>query len=827
MIDHEDVDHRPIPPEDRPVSLDHAFESFLDPPRELGLIPFWFWNDDLEEDELIRQLHAFHEAGFGGVMPHARVGLSRRVGYLTDEFFRLMRRVVEEAASLEMKVILYDEGSYPSGSACGAVVAENSDFASRGILLWTRDIEGPHSGFWRPNTGRAMEDRHVCTVLGRVDPNGRIEARSVERLQPYDHNIFKIDVADGVWKAMSVWDVASGGIIRGVYEDQEDGHATAPPAGNILDPEAVACFLQLTHDRYFEELSEYFGNTVIAMFTDEPSVLGKGSKRQGRDNGARTTMKPWTTGLDNELAERWDEDPGAWLPALWLDYDERTEAFRQRFNDTVQSRLSHVFYAAQSEWCERHGIELTGHPAESNDLSSLRLFQMPGQDMVWRYVEPDRPTAMEGAHSVAAKAATSGARLRNRRRILTEVCGAYGWGLTLDEVKWLFDWHLVRGNNLVNPHAVFYSIRERRAWESEPDLALHNVWWPYFPAIAHYARRVSWLLTDGEHICDVAILGDGNDLPWKAAKQLYERQIDFLYLDDVAVAGSSVKDGRLCVGPQQYRVVVVDDLPEMTENARSRLDAFAATGGTVIQFPSESALPEEIDRAVAPDVRLSPADPALRFMRYRKSGLDFYLLVNEGERPIQGELQLSLQGSVHVWDPLNAARLPVWGTSTSDGLAIDLNLERRETRVIAVDPSGTFSPDPDPVRTSRSCTPVDSGWVVKSSDGLRVFDRLGDWSRKEGWELFSGMMTYETDLHVEKDGRVELDLGRVGDIADVRVDGKPAGTRMWAPYRLDLGTLTAGRHQLEIRVTNSMANAYEGMQLPSGLMGPVTVEVET
>ena len=162
-------------------------------------------------------------------------------------------------------------------------------------------------------------------------------------------------------------------------------------------------------------------------------------------------------------------------------------------------------------------------------MSVLRYFQYPGQDMVHHYIEPGKASAVEGDHSVAAKAATSGARLQGARRILTEVCGAYGWGLTLDETKWLFDWHLVRGNNLMCPHAVYYSIRDRRAWESEPDLGVHNVWWPHFHHLADYGRRVSWLLSDGQHVCDVAILGDGNDLPWRAAKQLYQNQIDFLY----------------------------------------------------------------------------------------------------------------------------------------------------------------------------------------------------------------------------------------------------------------------------------------------------------
>lgn len=801
------------------MNHDHAFETFLDPPREFGLIPFWFWNDDLDEDELIRQLRAFHDAGFGGVMPSARIGLSRRVGYLTDEYFRLMRRVVEEAAALDMKVILYDEGTYPSGSACGAVVAENPDYASRALRLYEHDLEGPHVGFWRPNTGRALLDRHIGTVLGHISAAGTIDPGSVRLLTPHAHTIFKIDVPAGSWKVMSVWDTASGGVIRGAYPDQEDGHATAPASGDILNPEAVGCFIRLTHDRYYEELADHFGTTIIAMFTDEPSVTGRGASRRGG------RIKPYTPGLPEWLEAKWGENPRTWLPALWVDYGEGTDRFRQRYADAIQDRLSEVFYTAQSEWCEKHSIALTGHPADSNDLTSLRQFQMPGQDMVWRYVEPDRPTAVEGAHSIAAKAATSGARLSNRRRILTEVCGAYGWRLTLDEVKWLFDWHLVRGNNLINPHAVFYSIRDRRAWESEPDLALHNIWWPYFGLIANYARRLCWLLTDGEHVCDVAILGNGNDLPWQAARQLYQRQIDFLYLDDRAVADSTVGDGRMRVGSQQYRVVIIDGELQLSTEAGEKLDAFTASGGTVIHYDEEMSLPAKIGHTITSDIVLSPPNPDLRFIHYRKAGLEFYLLVNEGEHRIKGELDLALSGHAEQWDPLTGEKREVSGESADEGMTIELELERRGSLIIAIDPSATFGCAPAERTNLEAQAIVETDWTVRAPDGSVVFEGIGDWSRQEGWELFSGTLSYCAELVVPKTGEAWLDLGIVGDIAEIILDESPIGTRMWSPYRLRLGVLEAGPHDLEVRVTNSMANAYEGMQLPSGLMGPVTLQV--
>jgi hypothetical protein len=37
----------------------------------------------------------------------------------------------------------------------------------------------------------------------------------------------------------------------------------------------VQKFIELTHEKYYAELSEYFGDTIIAFFTDEPNILGR------------------------------------------------------------------------------------------------------------------------------------------------------------------------------------------------------------------------------------------------------------------------------------------------------------------------------------------------------------------------------------------------------------------------------------------------------------------------------------------------------------------------------------------------------------------------
>jgi hypothetical protein len=67
-----------------------------------------------------------------------------------------------------------------------------------------------------------------------------------------------------------------------------------------------------------------------------------------------------------------------------------------------------------------------------------------------------------------------------------------------------------------------------------------------------------------------------------------------------------------------------------------------------------------------------------------------------------------------------------------------------------------------------------------------------------------------------------LDLGQVGDIAEVVVNGMPIGVRAWAPYIWAIDRVCrAGDNWLDVRVTNSMANRLEGLQRPSGLLGPV------
>ncbi len=109
---------------------------------------------------------------------------------------------------------------------------------------------------------------------------------------------------------------------------------------------------------------------------------------------------------------------------------------------------------------------------------------------------------------------------------------------------------------------------------------------------------------------------------------------------------------------------------------------------------------------------------------------------------------------------------------------------------------------------------------------------LGDWRTALHLPHHSGVVEYEAEVEVEGGGaQAWLDLGYVRGTAQVWVDGRDAGVRLWHPFRFVLPPAGgAGRHRIRVRVTNTLGAHYEvgrptslvaGGQGAGGLFGPV------
>jgi len=278
--------------------------------------------------------------------------------------------------------------------------------------------------------------------------------------------------------------------------------------------------------------------------------------------------------------------------------------------------------------------------------------------------------------------------------------------------------------------------------------------------------------------------------------------------------------------------------------------------------PSEArALP------LQPDVRLNGAAmKAIKWLHRRTGETEIYFLSNQTESPQAFTADFRVNGlQPEVWDPESGSITAVPAYRNDDGrtqielalpaigstfvvfrhaaepqhlLAISspkgpahLNADVRVTAAgleflapgIYQVKGSRGAPHDMPVGRLPSSLVMRGPWQVDFAPAVgRPFSRelayLKSWidEADETVKYFSGTATYRATLVVPADAlgsdvRAELDLGNVGDLASVRINGRPAGSRWTFPFAVDATSLLhAGENTIEIAVTNAWANRMIG-----------------
>lgn len=461
-------------------------EQILNPPKEFTAVPFWFFDDEFDCERVRNQLKDFCAKGVHAFVLHPRIGIPESMEYLSDEYFDAVKYIVDTAAELDMHVVLYDEGMYPSGSAHGEVVKFDPSFASVGITLRDDDSKGK--------------------VLARLS-NGKYLVEDF-----------------------------SGGTIRGIHFGEDDGEAGAPASADILNPAAVDKFIELTHDQYYKHLKKYFGNVVIGFFTDEPCVLG-------RNAGA---FRAWTPGLEEAFAANGGrlEDLGALFENR---ENESTRIYhdtvKKRLMDVFYTKLSSwceahgIAFMGHPETSDDLDEEMFFH-IPGQDLIMRRVSPEHGAISGLDSVQA----------KCSADVARLKGRRRNSNECFG-VCNRNNipWYMTAGDMKWFIDWLGIRGVNLFIPHAFYYSVAGERKGERPPDVGPHNIWWPYFSQFADYMRRLSWLMTDNETTAKTAVVCRSNAMPVDEVAWFYQNQTEFMYLPAAMLDECTIDGGKLCI----------------------------------------------------------------------------------------------------------------------------------------------------------------------------------------------------------------------------------------------------------------------------------------
>jgi hypothetical protein len=235
---------------------------------------------------------------------------------------------------------------------------------------------------------------------------------------------------------------------------------------------------------------------------------------------------------------------------------------------------------------------------------------------------------------------------------------------------------------------------------------------------------------------------------------------------------------------------------------------------------------------------VSDAFPVLQHRR-RIDGRDFFWLANNTDQVQSSEAAFrDVRGGASIWDCETGMIRPVASIETDDGSRLALVFKPYEAYWLVFDPKGNvYAGRPERLPEIVTVSTVDGSWKVTCDPKIQpvmefplqppaefangVNKPLADW-KEWGLQKFSGLMDYVKTVKVNRPARgLKLDLGRVCHAAEVWVNGKGCGTRLWGPHVFDVGdALRPGANEIRVRVANLINNSY-GEFAESGLLGPV------
>ena len=315
-------------------------------PTMYNLIPMLALTGNPTREKIQNTLKGFCNIGIKAALLYPRSGCE--VEYMSDRWFEVCRDAIDFARENGMKIWLYDDFNWPSGSCKGSVTKNHPEYIARIMCV----------------------------------ENGEVKIKSA--------------LKDGM---------------------KPDAQILA----DVLNPDAVRCFIDSTHEVYYSHFGEDFGKTVEAFFTDEPSFCYNAKRARGE--------YPYYDGIEKDYAEKFRSD----FMTDFLHYynndvkNAECRDFPKRYYDLLGERFAASYTGQLADWCEKHGILCTGHmlsdghtvngiEANGDIFKPLMEMQLPGID--------DITTDFNGNEAILYSVA-SALRYNGKKHLMSELF-AYG-----------------------------------------------------------------------------------------------------------------------------------------------------------------------------------------------------------------------------------------------------------------------------------------------------------------------------------------------------------------------------------------------------------------
>ena len=506
-------------------------------------------------------------------------------------------------------------------------------------------------------------------------------------------------------------------VVRTAYEHTHasNNYYAARRYMNLIDDRAVRCFLEKTHEQYWSRLEPFFGNTIQATFTDEPSLIAvnigqipeAARKRVPVVDPVDGSVKclprvPWCSDLPERYQQRFGEDLLQHRKRLFQGTEPEDRRVRRQFWSLISDLVADRYFGALERWCERHRIASSGHslweeqvlhhvPLEGNGLKALGRMHIPGLDVL-----TSNPENVMHTGWLTAALPASAARLGGRRRVMTEVSdfsqkmsgqGPAGLGEMQATAAWQAAWD-------VTDFSLYYGMGDRSVEDyrdycdfvgrlnavlkdatPQPEVLLYypiyDLWAEYVP-VAEPLKLESQSPAAQQLVASTLRLG----------RILQRSQIPFTLIDHEHLARAEVHaDGALLIGGRRYKSFVSPAGVDFPKPAAAVVERFHQEGGCVLRDGGEDAASssEDLIETLQPAVRIQPASARIVLGRFTRDGREILIVVNVGSQSYEGNLSLPFASD---WLKLDPATGAVEQAEIDEKNGLELALGARQTQLL-------------------------------------------------------------------------------------------------------------------------------------------------
>ena len=706
-------------------------KTFVTPPPGYGEVPFWWWTGEkLDKERLLWELEELHRAGVSGTQindAHTRSDgwktAAVKPAIFSDAWWDIFAFMAKESAKRGMGIGLsgYTLDWPGRDNLFRQLGITTDDLNARILTLHSRDVTvGADPVFPQPHDAAAVSITAFSLKDGHPVPGGGTSL---------DPQVAHWKLPQGQWRIVTVM----------AEKRPETYDPLNPESGRRVIDRFLTPFLARTPPEAHKALN-YF-------FQDELRLAGD--------------SRLWSAGFADQFAARKGYDVRPKLAALFMDIGPETAKVRLDFNDVMVSLSEEYYFKPIFDWHNSRGLIYACDPASrgKNPLEFGDYFRA----MRW-YTAPGFDTPGSSADLIKNKVGSSIAHLYRRPRVWVEGYHSLGWQASTETIFESSNRNFLYGSTLLNLHWLYYTTLGGW-WEwAPPCYHFHMPYWAHMPVFLKYFERLSYLLSQGDHVADVAILNPHEPLVADPARGKVSQQLaftvgadlvnacqtDFDFIDAESLARAEVKDARLTVSGEAYHTLV---LPSMFAIRRASLDqalTFRRAGGHVVALGD---LPETTDRAGADDpqtaalvkelfalaqggktlfsagaaqvIRASLQTPdfsgpaGAKTLHRRIGPNDVYFIMDLAQR---GDCTFRARGKPEQWDAWTGAQTPLETfTANPDGTTTTVSLDGTGAPLLVVfTPEGDKDVSPKRPQVQRAedkRPPLSGGATAMALDG--------------------------------------------------------------------------------------------------------------